>query len=110
VPSNDFGGQEPGSAAEIADFCKLNFGVTFPMAAKTSVRGEKAHPFYRWAHDTFGAEAVPKWNFHKILIGRDGEPAAAFPSSVAPTAGPLISAIDTALAVPMPEHTTGCNG
>ncbi len=108
VPSNDFGGQEPGSEEEIATFCKLNFGVTFPMAAKHVVSGGDAHPFYQWAKTALGEAAVPKWNFHKILIGRDGEPAAAFPSGVAPMAGPLTRAIEMALARPASEAGSMC--
>lgn len=102
VPSNDFAGQEPGSSAEIAEFCRLNFGVTFPMAAKVDVIGENAHPFYKWAHAGLGDAAVPAWNFHKILIGRDGRLIAAWPSAVTPTSEELRRAIETALAVPAP--------
>jgi glutathione peroxidase len=97
VPSNNFGGQEPGSAQEIQRFCALNYGVTFPMAAKTDVVGERAHPFYRWAEAQIGANAVPRWNFHKLLIGRDGRILAAFPSAVTPTSAELRAAIDRAL-------------
>lgn len=97
VPSNDFGGQEPGSAKEIEKFCRLNYGVTFAMAEKSVVRGPDAHPFYRWAEEKLGAAAVPKWNFHKLLIGTDGLPVAAFPSSVSPTSDRLTSAVEAAL-------------
>jgi len=72
VPSNDFGEQEPGSNAEIKKFCEANFDVTFPLADKEVVSGERAHPLYRWAARQTGALGVPTWNFHKILIGRDG--------------------------------------
>jgi glutathione peroxidase len=72
VPSNDFGEQEPGSNAEIKKFCEANFDVTFPLADKQVVSGERAHPLYRWAARQTGALGVPTWNFHKILIGRDG--------------------------------------
>jgi glutathione peroxidase len=72
VPSNDFGGQEPGSNDEIKDFCEANFDVTFPLAAKQVVSGRNAHPLYRWAAAQTGALGTPGWNFHKILIGRDG--------------------------------------
>lgn len=98
VPANNFAGQEPGSAQEIQDFCALNFGVTFPMAAKVDVVGDDAHPFYRWAHAEFGDAAVPQWNFHKLLIGRDGRIIAAFPSNVTPTSAEIRSAIEAALA------------
>jgi len=68
VPSNDFGGQEPGSEAEIKKFCEVNFNVDFPMTAKVAVSGEGAHPFYRWAAGELGEESKPRWNFHKYLI------------------------------------------
>ena len=72
VPSNDFGGQEPGTNDQIKRFCAVNFDINFPMTAKTIVRGNKAHPFYKWANDELGWRARPKWNFHKYLIARDG--------------------------------------
>jgi glutathione peroxidase len=72
VPSNDFGEQEPGTNAEIKKFCQAKFDVTFPLADKEIVSGEKAHPLYRWAARQTGPLGVPTWNFHKILIGRDG--------------------------------------
>lgn len=100
VPSNDFGGQEPGSAREIARFCKLNYGVTFAMAAKSPVTGPTAHPFYRWALTAFGPSGAPQWNFHKLVIGKDGRPVAAFPSKVKPDAPEVRAAIDQALAAP----------
>jgi len=98
VPSNDFGGQEPGTAAEINAFCEMNYGVTFPMAGKLHVTGAEAHPFYRWAKARLGEAAVPQWNFHKLLIGRDGRLVAAFPSSVAPLSPQLRDAINAELA------------
>ena len=73
VPSNDFGAQEPGSANEIALFCKLNYGVTFPLTEKLVVKGAAAHPLYQWATAKAGNAGRPKWNFHKYLIGRNGE-------------------------------------
>lgn len=72
VPSNDFGGQEPGSKEEIKRFCEATFDVTFPLADKQSVIGPDAHPLYRWAAAQTGPLGTPSWNFHKILIGRDG--------------------------------------
>jgi glutathione peroxidase len=98
VPSNDFGGQEPGSAGEIKRFCELNYGVTFPMAAKYAVTGPSAHPFYRNALARLGNSAEPAWNFHKILVGKNGLPIAAFPSGVTPDAPELARAINAALA------------
>lgn len=100
VPSNDFGGQEPGSAGEIARFCEINYGVTFPLAARTPVIGPAAHPFYRWAESSFGAAARPRWNFHKILIGPDGLVRAAFPSAVEPSDPRITQAITAALPAP----------
>jgi glutathione peroxidase len=97
VPSNDFGGQEPGSNAEIKKFCSVNFNIDFPMAAKAVVRGDKAHPFYKWTKAKLGSQAEPKWNFHKILIGRDGQPIAGFGSTVKPSDKALLAAINRAL-------------
>ncbi|MDE2397351.1 MAG: glutathione peroxidase [Burkholderiales bacterium] len=74
-PSNEFGGQDPGSEAEIASFCQLNYGVSFPMMAKVKVNGGQAHPLWKWltaeARGVLGTQAV-KWNFTKFLVGRDG--------------------------------------
>lgn len=98
VPANNFNGQEPGSAEEIQEFCTLNYGVTFPMAAKTDVVGESRHPFYVWAEQQIGESAVPQWNFHKILIGRDGRVIRAFDTRTEPTAEEVRSAITAALA------------
>ena len=69
VPTNNFK-QEPGSNSEIKDFCETNFGINFPMTEKIAVLGNNAHPFYKWAKDNYGMGAIPKWNFHKIIIGR----------------------------------------
>ena len=73
VPSNDFGGQELSTEAEIKDFCEVRFRVDFPLTAKARVKGDEAHPFFVWAADTFGPLAKPRWNFHKYLIGPRGE-------------------------------------
>ncbi len=72
VPSNDFGGQEPGSNAEIATFCEVNYGVGFPMMAKVPVTGPNAHPFFKWVIQEAGFLAKPRWNFFKYLINRQG--------------------------------------
>jgi glutathione peroxidase len=84
VPSNDFGSQEPGGVAEIANTAQVHYGVSFPMAAKVVVKGANAHPFYKWAAAARPRD-VPRWNFHKYLVGRDGYLADAFPESVEPT-------------------------
>ena len=97
VPSNQFGNQEPGQEAEIKAFCETHFGIDFPMASKTLVKGPDAHPFYRWAAVELGDKARPKWNFHKILIGSDGRALEAFPSRIAPDAAELERAIEAAL-------------
>ena len=73
VPSNDFGDQEPGSAKQIKEFCESKFGITFPMTEKSVVKGPNAIPLYRWAKASLPTENEPKWNFHKILIGKDGK-------------------------------------
>lgn len=96
VPSNDFGAQEPGGTTEIEHTAHQNYGVTFPLAAKAVVRGEKPHPFYRWAAAERPLDA-PRWNFHKYLVGRDGHIVGSFPSSVAPTDERIISAIEREL-------------
>lgn len=97
VPSNDFGGQEPGGSSEIAETAQHQYGATFPMAAKVEVKGPAAHPFYRWAADARPKD-VPRWNFHKYLIGRDGYIAEAFPAAVEPADTRVKTAIARALA------------
>ena len=96
VPSNDFGGQEPGGASEIVKIAHDEYHVTFPLAAKASVKGADAHPFYRWAAAERPREA-PRWNFHKYLIGRDGRLKAAFGSATDPSDPALIVAIENEL-------------
>lgn len=95
VPSNDFGGQEPGGAADIHSAAH-GHGVTFPLAEKVAVKGENAHPFYRWAALQRPAD-LPRWNFHKYLVGRDGTLAAAFASAVDPTDARVVVAIEKQL-------------
>ncbi len=98
-PCNQFGGQDPGSNDEIASFCQLNYGVSFPMMAKVDVNGAQAHPLYQWlvkeAPGILGTTSI-KWNFTKFLIGRDGKVIGRY----APTDTPksLIADIDKALA------------
>ena len=97
VPSNDFGGQEPGGATEIAETAQHQYGVTFPIAAKVDVVGPNAHPFYKWAAQARPNE-VPRWNFHKYLVGHDGYLAEVFASAVEPTDTRVKTAIAKALA------------
>lgn len=101
VPSNDFGGQEPGGPAEITATVQ-GFKVQFPMTEKSVVKGPSAHRFYKWAAGERPKD-VPAWNFHKFLIGRDGHIAAAFASTVAPDDPAVITAIEQALAAPEPS-------
>ena len=96
VPSNDFGGQEPGGATEIARTAQHQYGVTFPIAAKAVVKGPNAHPFYKWAAD-IRPKDVPRWNFHKYLIGRNGYIAEVFPETVEPADTRVKTAIARAL-------------
>jgi len=96
VPSNDFGGQEPGGATEIAATTESH-RVNFPIAAKAVVKGPNAHPFYKWAAQARPKD-VPRWNFHKYLIGRDGYIADVFPETVEPRDTRVKTAIARALA------------
>ena len=98
VPSNDFGAQEPGSASEIKQFCETNYDIDFPLTQKYRVIGGDAHPFYRWVAATLGEDAAPRWNFHKYLIGPDGELAGAWPSSVRPGDAAITGEIDKMVA------------
>jgi len=97
VPSNDFGNQEPGNSKDIKNFCEAKFGITFPMTEKVSVKGESAHPFYKWAKKNHGNSAAPKWNFHKIIIGKDGKIKDTFASITNPSSKKFIKAIEEAL-------------
>ena len=97
VPSNDFGGQEPGGTSDIKETANHVYGVTFPLAQKAVVKGSNPHAFYKWAASERPLE-VPRWNFHKYLIGRDGHIAAAFPSEIEPTDPRVIAAIEKELA------------
>jgi glutathione peroxidase len=94
-PSNDFGGQEPGTAAEIQEFCKLTYGVTFPMFAKVETKaGAGQSPIYTFLGQ---GGTLPQWNFGKYLIGKDGKVRAYFPSRTTPDSKELRDAIEQAL-------------
>lgn len=97
VPSGDFMSQEYDDNAKIAEFCETKFGITFPMAEKAVVKGPKAIPIYRWAKVQVPTENEPKWNFHKFLIGKDGQVIAGFNSKVTPDSPELQAAIQKAL-------------
>ncbi|MCX8135263.1 MAG: glutathione peroxidase [Roseococcus sp.] len=96
VPSNDFN-QESTDARRVREFCDTMFGITFPMAGLTHVRGPNAHPFFAWAAERAGPV---RWNFHKYLVARDGRRVSGFATRVAPDAPELLRAIEQALAAP----------
>lgn len=100
VPSNDFGQQEPGDAAEIKQFCETTYQVDFPLTEKYRVIGRGAHPFYRWVAAQLGEAGAPRWNFHKYLIGPDGQLAGAWPSQVGPLDPAITGEIDPILPKP----------
>jgi glutathione peroxidase len=101
VPSNDFGHQEPGTEREIREFCDTSYHVTFPMTAKVEITSrDKRHPFYKWVADELGESALPRWNFHKFLIGKDGALVGAFPSKAAPLGPEILEAIKGAICAP----------
>ncbi|MDA8608503.1 glutathione peroxidase [Candidatus Pelagibacter bacterium] len=97
IPSNQFGGQEPGSEAEIKNFCETNFNINFPMTSKYDVKGNNAHPIYIWAKETFGKSTVPKWNFHKILINKNGRVVDTFASFTVPLSNKIIKKLEEIL-------------
>ena len=97
VPSNDFGKQEPGSNEDIKNFCEAKFGITFPMTEKVSVKGTDAHPFYIWAEKNHGKSAVPKWNFHKIIINKEGKIEKTFSSITNPSSKKFKKVIENLL-------------
>jgi len=97
MPSNQFGGQEPGSETEIKKFCETNFNITFQMTSKYDVKGDNAHPIYIWAKETFGKSTVPKWNFHKILINKEGIVEDTFASFTNPMSKKIINKLEEIL-------------
>jgi glutathione peroxidase len=97
VPSNDFGKQEPGTNQEIKKFCETNFNITFPMTEKTVVVGDNAHPFYKWAKETYGKKSIPKWNFHKIIINKSGQIIKTFTSFTNPSSKKFIDELNNIL-------------
>ena len=93
VPTNNFK-QEPGTNKEIKDFCETNFGINFPMTEKIEVIGKNAHPFYKWAKENHGISAIPKWNFHKIVIGKNGKVVDTFASFTKPNSKKFLNLIE----------------
>ena len=96
VPSNSFN-QEKNEESEIKQFCEVNFDITFPMTSIYDVRGENAHPIYKWAKDNHGKSAVPKWNFHKIIINKEGKIEETFSSLTKPSSNKILSVLDKLL-------------
>ena len=93
VPTNDFK-QEPGTNIDVKKFCETNFNINFPMTEKINVIGDNSHPFYKWAKLNHGKGAIPKWNFHKIIIGKDGRIADTFASITNPSSKKFINFIE----------------
>jgi glutathione peroxidase len=93
VPTNDFK-QEPGTNKNIKDFCETTFGINFPITEKSKVIGSNAHPFYIWAKKNYGLGAIPKWNFHKIIINKEGKVSNTFGSITNPSSKKFIKAIE----------------
>jgi glutathione peroxidase len=96
VPSDNFR-QEPGTNNEIKDFCETTFGIDFPITEKADVVGDNAHPFFLWAKKNYGSSAIPKWNFHKIIIGRNGKVSDTFASITNPSSNKFISSVEKEL-------------
>ena len=96
VPSDNFR-QEPGTNKEIKDFCETTFGIDFPITQKVNVIGDNAHPFYLWAKKNYGSGSIPKWNFHKIIIGKNGKVKDTFTSITNPSSKKFISLIEKEL-------------
>ena len=97
VPSDDFGGQELDSAAEVKSFCTINYNIDFPMTDIVHVKGPSAHPYYKWVAEAHGGLAEPRWNFHKHLIDVDGHLVDWFVSTTGPTSSKLRRAIEKIL-------------
>ena len=97
IPSNQFGGQEPGSNVEIKEFCEVNFNITFPLTDKVDVKGVNSHEIYIWAKENYGKSTVPKWNFHKILINKNGKVQNTFNSFIDPMSNNITKEIESIL-------------
>lgn len=105
VPCNDFANQEPGDDQSIKEFVVEKYHVTFPLTAKTQVKGKDAHPFFQWASKKAGFIGSPKWNFHKYLIGKDGQFITWFSSMTSPESSKLEKAVTQALNSELPTTT-----
>ena len=96
MPSNSFN-QEKQSNSEVKEFCEVNFNINFPLTAITEVKGEKAHELFKWAKENHGKSAIPKWNFHKILINKQGKVEDTFASFTKPMSKKIINKIEEIL-------------
>ena len=96
VPSNSFN-QEKNNNSDIKEFCEVNFNINFPLTTITNVKGENAHELFKWAKENHGKSAIPKWNFHKILINKDGEVEDTFASFTKPMSKKIINKIENIL-------------
>ena len=100
VPSNDFGDQETGDNKKIKEFCDSNFSITFPLTEKNIVKGENAHPFYKWAKRELGyISGVPRWNFRKIIIDKNGNAVSGFTALTKPSSKKFVKALEKALKI-----------
>ena len=96
VPSNSFN-QEKNNNSEVKEFCKVNFDINFPLSTITEVKGDKAHDLFKWAKNNHGKSAIPKWNFHKILINKEGKVEDTFTSFINPMSKKIVSKIENIL-------------
>ena len=96
VPSNSFN-QEKNNNSEVKEFCEVNFDINFPLSIITEVKGDKAHDLFKWAKNNHGKSAIPKWNFHKILINKEGKVEETFTSFTNPMSKKLVSKIENIL-------------
>ena len=98
IPSNSFN-QEKNSNSDVKEFCEVNFNINFPLTTITEVKGDNAHELFKWAKDNHGKSAVPKWNFHKILINKEGKIEDTFSSLTKPTSDKIVSKIEKLLKI-----------
>jgi len=96
VPSNSFN-QEKNNNSEVKEFCKVNFDINFPLSTITEVKGDKAHDLFKWAKNNHGKSAIPKWNFHKILINKEGKVEDTFTSFTKPMSKKILTKIEKIL-------------
>ena len=96
IPSNSFNQEKKGNQ-EVKEFCEVNFSIDFPLSSITDVKGENAHEIFKWAKDNHGKSAVPKWNFHKILINKEGKVEETFSSFTNPTSDKIVKKIENLL-------------